>query len=143
MNVTCPLIRNALWFRSTVLLITKTSIIMYNVSILPFAFWVSFLFLADVRPNRINWNIDTWTKLWASETTPLETIQITNFDYSPPDQNHSWPHKLVKNLKSQKLRHGFNHFLYFLWFLLQNLNYVWNWLNLDKDRTIKQRSNTW
>ena len=88
-NVTHPLIQNAHWFRSTVLLITKTSIIMYNVSALAFAFWVSCLFLADVRPNRINWNIDTWTKLWASETTPLETIQITNFDYSPPDQNQA------------------------------------------------------
>merc|ERR1711892_883207 len=42
----------------------------------------------DVRPNRISWNFDTWTKLWSGSSAAtaerLETIQVSTFDYAPP-----------------------------------------------------------
>ena len=42
----------------------------------------------DVRPNRINWNFDNWTKLWAAPLeTPLETIQVREFNYDQIDMN--------------------------------------------------------
>ena len=50
-------------------------------------------FSDDVRPNRISWNFDTWTKLWSgsSATTAerLETIQVSTFEYAPPHHNQA------------------------------------------------------
>ena len=43
----------------------------------------------DVRPNRISWNFDTWTKLWGGSVEAPPTIQVSNFNYPPPDMNQA------------------------------------------------------
>ena len=46
--------------------------------------------LGDVRPNRINWNFDSWQKLWPGPHDAraiLETIQKSEFIYDPIDAN--------------------------------------------------------
>ena len=46
------------------------------------------IFSADVRPSRINWNFDSWQKLWPTVPEhPLESIQISQFQYDPINTN--------------------------------------------------------